>query len=263
MVERSGADLDEVFRALAHPTRRDMLQRLRAGERSVSELGAPYAMSLEAASKHVRVLERADLVRRTVRGRRHLCRLHPQPLAELRAWLDHYQRFWDQRLEALEAALRSDQGEEPTMTDEDLTVSVSRELDVTPERAFDAWLDPGMVEHWFAPGLGPMTRVEIDARVGGAFHLDQRRGEEVARHWGRYLEIDRPRRLAFTWSVDGADGEDVVTIDIEPLERGCRVTVSHRLEARYAEYAEPTRRGWATMLKGLADGLAQGPRGAP
>jgi DNA-binding transcriptional ArsR family regulator len=97
--------LDAVFHALSDPTRRHMLRRLAEGERSIGDLAAPFAMSFAGASKHVRALERAGLVRRTVRGRTHLCRLDPQPLAAADDWLRFYERFWTERLDALEAAL--------------------------------------------------------------------------------------------------------------------------------------------------------------
>jgi DNA-binding transcriptional ArsR family regulator len=98
--------LDRVFHALADPTRRAMLRRLSAQERTVSELAQPFRMSLAAASKHVRTLEDAGLVRRTVRGRQHFCRLNPQPLAQADVWLRSYEPLWTQRHAALEALLR-------------------------------------------------------------------------------------------------------------------------------------------------------------
>lgn len=104
--------LDEVFGALSDRTRRDMLRRLAAREHTVGELAAPFDMTLAAASKHIKVLENAGLVRRTVQGRSHLCRLHAQPLHAGLEWLRHYERFWDQRLDALEAALREDAAKE-------------------------------------------------------------------------------------------------------------------------------------------------------
>ena len=103
--------LDGVFRALADPTRRGMLRRLAAGERTITELAEPCAMSFAAASKHVRVLERAGLVHRTVRGRTHRCRLEPKPLADVQAWLTFYERYWTGRLDALETLLRSNREE--------------------------------------------------------------------------------------------------------------------------------------------------------
>jgi DNA-binding transcriptional ArsR family regulator len=98
--------LDEVFQALGHPTRRAMLADLAARERTVGELGAPFAISFAAASKHVKVLERAGLLVRTVAGRTHVCRLAAAPIEEAYRWLERYERFWAERLDALEAELR-------------------------------------------------------------------------------------------------------------------------------------------------------------
>ena len=97
--------MNDVFHALAHDTRRAMLARLASGELTVGELAEPFPMSLEAASKHIQVLERAGLVRRTVEGRRHICALSPAPLASAYSWLAFYERFWDARLDALGALL--------------------------------------------------------------------------------------------------------------------------------------------------------------
>jgi DNA-binding transcriptional ArsR family regulator len=97
--------MDAVFHALAHDARRHMLRRLGGGELTVGELAGPLSMSLAAASKHVKVLERAGLVRRRVDGRRHVCRLEPGPLASATAWLRRYERHWTGRPDALEALL--------------------------------------------------------------------------------------------------------------------------------------------------------------
>jgi DNA-binding transcriptional ArsR family regulator len=104
--------LDLVFRALGDGTRRGMLKQLASGERTVSELAHPYRMSLASASKHVKALERAGLVRRTVRGRTHFCRLNPKPLARADAWLREYERLWDIRLARLEELLRHPDNDE-------------------------------------------------------------------------------------------------------------------------------------------------------
>jgi DNA-binding transcriptional ArsR family regulator len=85
-----------------------MLGRLAARELTVGELAAPLAMSLAAASKHIKVLERAGLVQRTVDGRRHVCRLEPAPLASAVQWLRFYERYWPERLDALEELYRTD-----------------------------------------------------------------------------------------------------------------------------------------------------------
>jgi DNA-binding transcriptional ArsR family regulator len=106
MVDHSGARLDIVFRALGDQTRRAMLARLARKEMTVSELAAPYRISLAAASKHIQTLERAGLIRRTVRGRIHYCRIDPRPLARADEWLRAYERLWDTRIERLVELLR-------------------------------------------------------------------------------------------------------------------------------------------------------------
>ena len=105
MVE-SRTDLDLVFRALGDETRRAMLRRLARREHTVGELAEPYRMSLAAASKHIQTLERAGLVRRTVRGRIHYCRIDPRPLERADDWLRGYERLWDTRIERLVELLR-------------------------------------------------------------------------------------------------------------------------------------------------------------
>ena len=106
MVELQPARLDAVFHALGDATRRSMLRDLAGGQRSVGELAAPFDMSLAAASKHVKALERAGLVRRTIRGRTHLCRLEARPLEGAHEWIGFYEQFWNSRLDVLESLLR-------------------------------------------------------------------------------------------------------------------------------------------------------------
>lgn len=106
MVESEAPQLNAVFHALGDATRRRMLRELAGGERTVGELAEPFAMSLAAASKHIKALEAAGLIRREIRGRKHLCRLDPGPLASAHQWLSTYERFWTGRLDVLEQLLR-------------------------------------------------------------------------------------------------------------------------------------------------------------
>lgn len=108
MVEHDSQQLSAVFHALGDATRRQMLRQLAEGERTVGELAKPFAISLAAASKHIRSLETAGLIRREVRGRTHWCRLEPGPLANADSWLRYYERFWTGRIDALEQLLRQD-----------------------------------------------------------------------------------------------------------------------------------------------------------
>ena len=97
--------LDQVSGAIADPTRRAILGILAEGEVNVGSLAERFPISLNGVSKHVKVLERAGLVERTVQGREHRLRLNAEPLREASMWLEHYRTFWDTRLAALEAFL--------------------------------------------------------------------------------------------------------------------------------------------------------------
>jgi DNA-binding transcriptional ArsR family regulator len=92
---------DDVFQALADPTRRGMLTVLARGEATAGELGAPFRISQPAASKHIRVLERAGLVRRRVDGREHRLRLVPRPLRDAEAWIARHRQLWEASLDSL------------------------------------------------------------------------------------------------------------------------------------------------------------------
>jgi DNA-binding transcriptional ArsR family regulator len=113
MVNYSGAPLDSTFAALSDATRRGILARLaRQGETSVSDLAAPYKMSLPAVSKHLRVLEHAGLVARQKDGRVHRCRLRAEPMKDAAAWIEHYRQFWEAQLDSLARYLEDSENED-------------------------------------------------------------------------------------------------------------------------------------------------------
>ena len=114
MVELETPQMDSIFHALGDATRRHMLRDLAGGERTVSQLAEPFTISLAAASKHIKALENAGLIRREVRGRTHVCRLEPGPLAGAHKWLSFYERFWIGRLDVLEQLLRAEDARKST-----------------------------------------------------------------------------------------------------------------------------------------------------
>ncbi len=109
MVEyRTRSGLDQTLIALADPTRRSILDRLARGSARVTELAEPFDISLNSVSKHIRILERARLVRRRKEGREHILTINPQPMDEAAEWMDRQRVLWTHRLDALEAALRAE-----------------------------------------------------------------------------------------------------------------------------------------------------------
>ena len=144
------------------------------------------------------------------------------------------------------------------MSQAPVTVTVKRRFAAPPERVFDAWLDPKLVAEWmFGPNVRDeeVVRVAIDPRVGGTFSFVVRRQGQEIDHVGTYLEIDRPRRLAFTWAVGQRSADDThVIITIAPLGAGCELTLRH--ERVWADYEARTAQGWTSMLDAVARLLA-------
>ncbi len=133
-----------------------------------------------------------------------------------------------------------------------VTIQVSRRFAASAERVFDAWLDPERARRFlFATATGEMVRTEIDPRVGGRFSIVERRDGEDVEHTGEYIEIDRPRRLVFSFGVpEYSDATTVVTIEITPLEDGCELILTD--ESVPADWVERNREGWSAILEGLA-----------
>ena len=136
-----------------------------------------------------------------------------------------------------------------------VTLQVRHRFAASPQRVFDAWLDPATAGRWlFATPTGTMVKVAIDARVGGRFSIVRRDGDDIE-HTGEYLEIDRPRRLVFTFGVPKFSSEFTrVTIDIVPDGSGCELVLTH--EGVLPDYGEQTTQGWGMILGNLEANLA-------
>jgi uncharacterized protein YndB with AHSA1/START domain len=144
-----------------------------------------------------------------------------------------------------------------------VVLRITRRFAHPPERVFDAWLDRASLGRWlFATKHGVMLRVEVDPRVGGEFVIAEKRGDAVAEHVGRYIEIDRPRRLAFTFFTDRESNPTLVTVTIVPVVGGCELTLTHELDPQWSAYADRATEGWTMILEGLAATLA-GPPTSP
>jgi DNA-binding transcriptional ArsR family regulator len=104
--------LDAAFSAIADPTRRRIVERLMRGPARVTDLAAPFSMSLNGVSKHLKVLEGAGLLKRTCRGREHLLALRPEPIRRIQAWSDRFERLWTDRLDALARQLENEKENE-------------------------------------------------------------------------------------------------------------------------------------------------------
>ena len=135
------------------------------------------------------------------------------------------------------------------------SLTVTRDIAASSDRVFDAWLDPAQARRFlFRTDDDEMLTCEIDARVGGAALIVERRGGQEAHHHLRFEEIDRPRRLVFLFRAGAADDDGEwtrVTIDIMPTDSGSRLTLTH--EGVWADYEDRTRQGWTMILGNLSD----------
>lgn len=133
-------------------------------------------------------------------------------------------------------------------------IRVEKRFRHPPERVFDAFLDPVRVGDWlFHTPEGVMERTDYDPRPGGSFAIFERRGADLARHFGRFVEIGRPDRVVFDFWVDEAPDEPTrVTVTFEAEGDGCVVTLTHDLASAWASYAERTTAGWTMILDSLA-----------
>ena len=140
------------------------------------------------------------------------------------------------------------------MTTALIVIRVTRRFDASPERVFDAWLDAEKARRFlFATSTGQMVRAEIEPHVGGTFNFTDRRDGVDVVHVGEYLEIDRPRRLVFTFHVGtGSQELSRVSIDIAPAGSGCELTLTHEMDPKWAEFKDRTQAGWTMILGNLA-----------
>jgi uncharacterized protein YndB with AHSA1/START domain/DNA-binding transcriptional ArsR family regulator len=242
--------LSSIFAALADPTRRAILERLAGGEATVNELAEPFAISLPAISRHLKVLEQAGLISRGRTAQWRPCRLETGPLEEAVDWITKYRTFYEARFDRLEAHLRElqkqaegregaawprsqrsvlterHQGRKDAQwqTGEPIIV-ITRELDAPRDLVWRAWTDPAHVAAWYAPEGFTVPRIELDFRPGGVMELDMQGPDgTIYPNKGTYREIVPPERIVISDEVQESDAwgdeppaDNVQTVTFEAL----------------------------------------------
>jgi uncharacterized protein YndB with AHSA1/START domain/DNA-binding transcriptional ArsR family regulator len=243
-------DDDVVFRALADPTRRALLDRLRERNgQTLGELCEPLAMTRQSATQHLGLLEDANLIATVRRGREKLHYLNPVPLWDVtERWIERFER---PRLRALSAIKH--QAEEESMADRPTYVYVTY-IESSPERVWDALTDADLTaEFWGHSNVS-------DWRPGSAWEHRRVDGSGIADVVGTVLESQRPRRLAMTFDAPGevpAQGPSRVTFDIEPYHEIVRLTVTHENLADDGAL-EAISAGWPAVFANLKSLLETG-----
>jgi uncharacterized protein YndB with AHSA1/START domain/DNA-binding transcriptional ArsR family regulator len=237
------AEMDEIFKALADPTRRYLLDRLHQHNgQTLGELCEDLEMARQSATQHVAVLEAANLISTVWRGRQKLHYLNPVPLHEIQErWIDKFER---PRLRALSALKR--RAEEYEMADKPTFVYVTY-IHSTPEKVWHALTDSELsAEYWGHSNIS-------DWRAGSRWEHQRTDGSGIADVVGTVLETVPPRHLVITFGGQGAEpaeGPSRVTFDIESYGEIVRLTVMHENLADQAEY-EAASAGWPAVLANL------------
>lgn len=241
---------DRVFKALADPTRRYLLDRLheRNGQ-TLGELCEQLDMARQSASQHVAILEAANLISTIWRGREKLHYLNPVPLHEIQErWIDKFER---PRLRALSELKR--RAEEGDVADRPTFVYVTY-IQSTPASVWNALTDADLTaEYWGHSNIS-------DWQAGSGWEHRRTDGSGIADVIGTVLESTPPRRLVMTFAAPGsepANGPSVVTFEIEPYGEIVRLTVSHENLADGAEY-EAVSAGWPAVVANLKSLLETG-----
>jgi uncharacterized protein YndB with AHSA1/START domain/DNA-binding transcriptional ArsR family regulator len=252
-VDRDDQAFDRVFKALADPTRRQLLDRLHARNgQTLGELCDGLAMARQSATQHLDNLEAANLVTRLRRGRERLHYINPVPIHDIQErWIDKFER---PRLRALSAIRR--RAEEHDMEQKPTFVYVTY-IHATPEAVWHALTDADLTaEYWGHSNVS-------DWQAGSRWEHQRTDGSEIADVVGEVLEAEPPRRLVITFEEPGEDGEDRVdgasrvAFDIEPYEDIVRLTVTHENLVDDADFTAAAA-GWPAVLANLKSLLETG-----
>ncbi len=244
-------DVDKVFKALADPTRRRLLDSLRQDNgQTLGRLCGQLDMARQSATQHLAVLEEANLISTVRRGREKLHYLNPVPIHEIQQrWIAPFE---EPRLRALDAVKRH--AEEPDMAADKTTFVYVTYIQSTPERVWHALTDAALTaEYWGHSNVS-------DWRVGSPWEHRRVDGSNIADVVGTVLESNPPTRLVMTFDEPGAqpdDGRSTVTFHIEPYHDIVRLTVTHEnLADRDALHAASA--GWPAVLANLKSLLETG-----
>ena len=268
--------LSRVFAALADPTRRDMVARLAVGDATVGELADPYDVSVQAVSKHIKVLTDAGLVSQSKDAQRRPCHLEAEVFDLMTKWIERYRQQAQERYEHLDAVLAEMRGDEAThqapaprarssvmnptghryqvSIEADPTLPIirmTRDFDATPAQLMRAHTDPELFARWVGPNGMETKILDWDASTGGRWrYVARRAGEEYGFH-GCFHEVGEDR-IVQTFTFDGQpDGVALETLQFEDLGDG-----RTRLHAQSLVDSFESRNQW--LASGMETGVDEG-----
>jgi uncharacterized protein YndB with AHSA1/START domain/DNA-binding HxlR family transcriptional regulator len=254
MVDRMDKDegqLSAILKVTSNITRRLILTTLaQEGPTRVTDLAKHYAMSLNAVSKHIKVLESAGLVTRKKIGREHLIEANLEPVTAIDKWFQELRSIWEIRLERLDELLV----EEREMAE--LIIKVSRTIKAPMKSVYNAWLDPTMLAKFMIAGEGmTVPRAETDAREGGRFSIIMAAGDQELPHSGEYQKLEPFSKIKFTWESPFSVEGSTVTLNFTEVDEGTYIELVH-VKFLDEESRNNHELGWVAILKQLAAALA-------
>jgi uncharacterized protein YndB with AHSA1/START domain/predicted transcriptional regulator len=243
---RDEQQLSTILKVTSNITRRSILTTLvQEGPTRVTSLADRYAMSLNAVSKHIKVLESAGLVSRKKVGREHLIGADLESMAVVDKWFRELRSIWEIRLERLEKLLV----EEIQMSE--LSLAVSRTINAPIETTYNAWLDPTMLAEFMIAGEGmTVPRAEADAREGGKFSIIMAMGDQELPHGGEYQKLDPYSQIIFTWESPFSVPGSTVTLNFREVDEGTNIELLH-VKFLDEESRDSHEQGWAAILAQL------------
>ena len=258
MVQQAADELDAVFSALSDPTRRAIVQRLAAGEATVSQLSEPFAMTLTAVAKHLQVLSDAGLVEHRKEGRVRHCRLTAGPLREVHAWVGEYGRFWEGQLDSLAAHVSGPARDRRACWRSCRTGSRSCGRFTGSALTSSMPGSPGPAAVVVGPPGITVSGLDGELRVGGCYRIamDVPGGERRVLIWA-FHEIARPSRLVYSWRWEGgpdAGAESTVTVKFRDAGGGTEVEVIHT-DITDRQIRDSHAQGWLGCLDSLQAAL--------
>jgi uncharacterized protein YndB with AHSA1/START domain/DNA-binding transcriptional ArsR family regulator len=242
--------LDNGFAALSHPLRRDMLARLSAGRRTISDFTAGAGMTFAAVSRHLKVLEAAGLVSRKIEGREHFFAAEPKALAAPHDWIEAQSRRWQSNLDQLKSLMETDM-----TVPGPLVAHAEVHIAAPPEKVFAAWTDPKTAAKFIGGPDATVDGLVLEARPGGELYVPMKFADRMVLHRGEILAVDAPRRLVFTWiSQHTMLRTTVVAVDFIAKDGGTDVVLTHEGFV-VPEDAKGHTGGWTAILGQLKAAL--------
>ncbi len=239
----SDLHLSKILKVTSNITRRMILTTLvQEGPSRVTDLAKHYAMSLNAVSKHIKLLEAVGLISRKKIGREHYIEANLEPIKEIDKWFSNLRSIWVLQLEKLEKLILED------YKMSELSLNVSHTIKAAPETVYNAWLDPALLAKFMIAGEGmTISKAETDPREGGRFSIVMVAGDQELPHGGEYQKLDPFTKIIFTWESPFSVDESTVTLNFTKITDGTKIDLFH-IKFVDEESRDNHLLGWESIL---------------